>query len=466
MSDAVSPPVASTPPTDAAAAGVGGDPWHARLSQAMALQRDGEPDAALAVYSAVPDDHPLRADGLHLMGLVHAQRREFGTAHDLIWQAVMRKPGEGMFVNNLANVCVERGMAREAEALYVRAVELDPTRIDALNNLGLLLMRGDRLADAEKLLARAVELAPEDQGYRQNLARLMLRTNRVNQALQLCHDGLVRVPRSRVLRSLLVLAYSQMGRPELATEVLQAWLALEPDDPYPRHHLAAFSGAAAPERASDAYVRDVFDNFSRTFDAKLADLSYQAPQHVAGALARLAGTQAPLAQVLDAGCGTGLCGPLLQPLAGELTGVDLSEGMLRLAWQRGCYDALFQGELVAFLHSRPQGFDAVVSADTLCYFGVLDGFAEAAHAALRPGGWLVFTVEALADDAPEAAQPGHRLHPHGRYSHGRSHVLTVLRAAGLADVLAEPVFLRNEGGEPVQGWLVSARRPAAPADTH
>ena len=32
--------------------------------------------------------------------------------------------------------------------------------------------------------------------------------------------------------------------------------------------------------------------------------------------------------VLDAGCGTGLCGVLVAPFARRLTGVDLSEGML------------------------------------------------------------------------------------------------------------------------------------------
>lgn len=430
------------------------------LQQAMTLHQQGQADAAEQLYLQIPEGDPQYADALHLRGLLAAQRRQWDEAQPLIWQAITLKPDEAMFHNNLANVCLERGMAREAEAMYVRAIELDPGRIDALNNLGLLMMRTDRLADAEKLLVRAVELSPGNGGYRQNLARLYLRTDRVPQALQQCHDGMVRAPRSRELRGLLALGYNQIGRPELAAEVLRAWIALEPDDPYPRHHLAACTGDLTPPRASDAYVRDVFDSFASSFDAKLADLSYQAPQHVAGALARLAGTAVPLPAVLDAGCGTGLCAPLLAPLAQELTGVDLSEGMLRLAHHRGGYHALFQGELVAFLHSRPQGFDAVVSADTLCYFGALDGFAAAAASALRPGGWLVFTVEALPADAPEAASPGHRLQHHGRFGHDRGAALAALRGAGLVDAEAEPVFLRTEGGQPVQGWLVTACRPA------
>ena len=160
--------------------------------------------------------------------------------------------------------------------------------------------------------------------------------------------------------------------------------------------------------------------------------------------------------ILDAGCGTGLCGLLLAPFARQLTGVDLSEGMLRKAANRQIYDELIQGELVAFLVSRPASYELVASADTLCYFGRLEAFADAARKALRSNGWLVFTVEALLD---EAASEHYVLQGHGRYSHSASYVLQSMAGAGMTDVRTQPVVLRNEGGKPVDGWLVSARAP-------
>ncbi|HOB92617.1 MAG TPA: methyltransferase domain-containing protein [Aquabacterium sp.] len=430
------------------------------LQQAMALHQQGQADAAEQLYLQIPEGEPQYADALHLRGLLAAKRREWETAQALIWQAIQRKPDEAMFHNNLGNVCLERGMAHEAGVMYARAIELDGMRLDALSNLGLLLARTGRADEAERLLLHAVELARDNADFRQNLANLYLRQDRLQDALQQCHDGLVRAPRSRTLRSLLVLAYAKAGRIADAQAVLQAWIDSEPDDPYPRHHLAALTGENVPARAGDAYVTEMFDGFAAGFDGKLANLDYQAPQHVATALARLLGSAAPVASLLDAGCGTGLCGPLLAPLAQRITGVDLSEGMLRRAHDRGVYADLFQGELVAFLQSRPLGFDAVTAADTLCYFGALDDFAAAALSALRPGGWLVFTVEALDDAAPEAVQPGCRLQYHGRYSHARGATLAALQRAGLVDAAAEPVFLRKESGQPVQGWLVTARRPA------
>ena len=57
-----------------------------------------------------------------------------------------------------------------------------------------------------------------------------------------------------------------------------------------------------------------------------------------------------------------------------------------MARKLGTYDELFEAELTAFLAGRPQGFDAIVSADTLCYFGPLERVVEAARAALRADG--------------------------------------------------------------------------------
>ena len=432
------------------------DPLLESVQQAMQCHAAGRFDDAKTIYQQVLAQAPDHPDALHLLGVLAAQQGDHAQAHALIWRAIATNPEEAMFHNNLANVCVELGRFDDAEPLYVRAIELDGTRLDALSNLGLLLGRCGRHADAEKLLRRVVELAPGNPTWRQNLANLYLGMGREGDALQQCYDGLVVAPRSQPLRALMVMAYTTMGLNDKARDVLVAWQQAEPDNPFPRHHLAACTGQQVPERAADDYVTGVFDSFARSFDAKLADLSYQAPDLVAAEVARRAGPPSRALAVLDAGCGTGLCGPLLAPFARQLTGVDLSEGMLRKALDRQVYDELMQGELVAFLGSQPGAFDLVASADTLCYFGALESFSVAALAALRSAGLLVFTVEAHDDGA---GQPDFILHGHGRYSQSRRYVESVLQGAGWVGIETQAVVLRQEGGKPVAGWLVSACAP-------
>ncbi len=116
---------------------------------------------------------------------------------------------------------------------------------------------------------------------------------------------------------------------------------------------------------------------------------------------------------------------------------------------------LHKAELVYYLSTQPAAFDAVISADTLCYFGALDNALVAASQALTKGGWLVFTVEALAagDNAP------HRLQPNGRYAHSRAHIDAALSAAGLTPIDVHTDTLRKEAGLSVAGWIVTARKP-------
>jgi predicted TPR repeat methyltransferase len=212
-----------------------------------------------------------------------------------------------------------------------------------------------------------------------------------------------------------------------------------------------------PARASDGFVEIVYDSFASTFEAKLQRLKYRAPAIVGAMLADAGLAPAKDLDVLDAGCGTGLCGSHLAPYSRRLTGVDLSAGMLAEAAEKTVYDDLVKAELTAYLSDHPASFDLIVSADTLCYFGRLEEVAIAARAALRPRGLLVVTVEEWLG-AGAAAE--FVLRPHGRYAHARGYVERVLAGAGLEAVIAR-VELRMEAGTPVAGLAVRGVRPVA-----
>jgi predicted TPR repeat methyltransferase len=235
--------------------------------------------------------------------------------------------------------------------------------------------------------------------------------------------------------------------------------------------MAAACGAGlSPDRASDDYVRQVFDTFAEAFDTKMESLHYQAPGLITDVVAARYTPRADL-DVLDAGCGTGLCGPILAPYARHLVGVDLSAGMVEKARARDVYHDLIVAELTAFLADGPPArYDLIISADTVVYFGALEHLLAAAARALRPGGHLVFTVESWdGEDAAASATdddaPGFVLNPHGRYAHRESYVRRCAeRIAGLADVEIVRQTLRLEMGQPVHGFVVAARKPGAAAE--
>ena len=61
----------------------------------------------------------------------------------------------------------------------------------------------------------------------------------------------------------------------------------------------------------------------------------------------------------------------------------------------------------------------------------------------------------------EAAADGFHLDPSGRYRHAETYLRRVLAGSGMAVETLESVTLRLEGGEPVVGFLVAARKTPA-----
>lgn len=428
------------------------------LQLAVAMHRQGGLDDAEKLYERILKVAPANADALHFMGVLQHQRGRSEKALELIRRSIELTATVPDWHNNAGNVLLEMGRVDEAAQAYEEAARLAPDRHDIQNNLGALRRHQQRPVEAEAAYRRAIELNPSYADAYTNLGSLLDALGRKSEALTAYCEALVLMPRHSQARKLLGVAYYTLGRLEEATQVYREWMADEPGNPVPRHYLAACTGENVPQRADDGYVQNVFDRFADSFDAKLARLHYRAPELISQAVAALCGPAQQTLTVLDAGCGTGLCGPLLKPYSRRLVGVDLSAQMLAKAEPRQVYDELMKAELTAFIEAaQASSYDLIVSADTLCYFGELHEVARATARALRPRGGFVFTVEALEGDA---AGPGYHLHPHGRYSHREGYVREVLAAAGFAPVSLQRVHLRTEGGKPVEGWLVTAQTPA------
>lgn len=429
----------------------------AALQLAIRHHREGRLDIAEAIYRRVLDAVPDHPDALHFLGVLLHRRGHSDDAVALIRRAIAQVPGFADFHVNLGNILVECGRLDEAVTEYEEARRLRPDSAEAWNNLGSMYRHHDRIDDAEAAYRKAIELDPELLGAHNNLGMIYWLRKDFARSVECFCKAIGVNPAEPDGHRLLGMTYYTQGRIEEAAEVFRKWLAMDPDNPAARHYYAACSGRAVPERASDDYVAYTFDRFATSFEEKLqAKLHYRAPSLLAQALEARLAPPARQYEVLDAGCGTGLCGPLIAPWARRLTGVDLSAGMLAQAHGKHCYDTLEKAELGAWLADHADAYDLVLSADTLCYFGALDAVTAAAFTALRPGGVLAYTVERFADAAPGET---FRLAPSGRYQHTEAHVRATLAQAGFVAATVDPAHLRAEGGRPVEGLVVVAARP-------
>lgn len=392
---------------------------HTPLARAIAAHQAGRLDEAEAGYQHVLRERPDDPDALHFLGLVHFHREDNDKAIELIERSLVRAPDNPHAWNNLGNILLLWDRPGEAQAAYRRVTELAPAMAEPWYNLALLLRDEGKFHEAVHHFREAIRRQPAF---------------------------------PRAYESLGMLHY-RLGQIAYAAEVYRMWAAREPDNPVARHMAAATSGLNVPERADEKYVAGLFDKHAHQFDSNLKQLGYRAPELVTSALAQHCAASGSF-DILDAGCGTGLCGPLLQPLRRRLVGVDLSARMLEHAGERGGYDELVVGELCAFMRSHAAQFDAVVSADTLVYFGALEEACAAAHETLRAGGLLVFTLEALLDEGAD----DYRLQVHGRYAHREAYARRALEQAGFTLLQVGREALRSERLQDVIGHLIVARR--------
>ncbi len=340
-----------------------------------------------------------------------------------------------------------------AEA-FARVIDISGETATLRASLGTVLFRCGQFGEAASHFARAITLDPTSNTTSEmnRLCRLVLAAleNNIAAAWSICAEQPAEADQKLATMLKTALLYlDNSGHRDAALRVAEIWVQSQPDN-IEAQHLRDAACARQSDRWSAELLVQHFDGFAEDFEDKLVGrLEYAGPEQIE----RLIGShipQRPTLDVLDLGCGTGLLGPSLRPFARLLVGVDLSPRMIDKAQARGSYDRLNITDMMLALAMKRRAWDLLVAADALPYFGPLTPvFCEVA-AALRPGGWFVFSTEAVEGNE-------FLLRGSGRYAHSRGYI-TTLAAEHFQIVECFRTVLRREGGKPLEGDYFLLRR--------
>ncbi|OAI16080.1 hypothetical protein A1359_08670 [Methylomonas lenta] len=423
------------------------------LAVAIRLHQTEQLVEAETMYKTILDQFPTYPEALHFYGLLKHQKGDNDQAISLIEQALAEAPEYSDAYNNLGNIFNNLEQFEKAAECYSKALDLTPDNAAAHNNYGVVLNRLSRVEEAIEAFSKAIALMPDNAEFYKNLGNGFKKQGDFTKSIKAYRKVISLKPyKSENYEYLCVVLYLQ-GNVEEAISLVKEWLEFDPENPLALHRLYSYTGELDLPRAADEYIAQTFDSFADSFDMVLKRLEYKAPFLVADALKQIHIKTGKALNILDAGCGTGLCGPLMKPYAAKITGVDLSAKMMERAKERDCYDALHQAELTAFIDGYSAECDVIVSSDTLVYFGDLQPVCLAAAKVLQTGGHFIFTVERT----DEEVAAGYKIHPHGRFSHTAAYLNAVIESAGMQMLKLEENRLRFEAGEPVNGFLVVAQ---------
>ncbi len=387
-----------------------------------------------------------RARGLFADGVRLHEAGGFAEAERQFEASLALLPGRSSTLANLGATRLKLGKAHEALQVLDQALAQEPDAVDALQHralaLGMLGRHDDALAD----WARVVALRPADPQAWLLQGESLQELGRLDAALASYDTALARDPalgqgwsrRGGVLKDL--------GRLQEAAAAFQQAIEHGDDPELNGYFLASLNGREQPARTPLRYVRFLFDGYADKFDEHLVQvLNYQAPRVLAAQLASLGRT---FSRALDLGCGTGLCGPLVKPLAAVLDGVDLSGNMLAKAASLGLYEQLAQDDIVGYLETTRQRYELVVSADVFIYVGALEDVFDGVSRVLQPGGIFCFSVELAPDDRDFVLRPSQR------YAHSERYLRALALRHGfeIQGVSRSPI--REDQREPIPGLYV------------
>jgi predicted TPR repeat methyltransferase len=420
------------------------------------LQDLGREQEALASYERALALQPAYAIALCNRGNALRRLGRPGEALDSYARALALTPRYPEALCNRALALQDLGRHDAALDDFGAALTERPGYAEALHGAAVSLLALDRADDALQAFDRALHVQPDYPEAWCGRATLLLRAQEADEALHSYGQALRLRPGYARAQLGSANALRALGRRDEAVAAYEAALACGADADTVMYLLASLGAAPAPQASPAGYVATLFDQYAGRFDRHLVDvLRYRTPALLADLLARRLEGRTGL-DLLDLGCGTGLCGPLLRPLARRLEGVDLSEGMLAAARELGVYDALTCAELTAFLRTAPARWDVLTAADVLVYVGALDAVFAAARDALRPGGLFVLSVETLGQESADDVA----LRPSGRYAHATRYLEALATRHGFTVREQLPCTLREDSGSPVAGLLVALATPA------
>jgi len=211
-------------------AGSGATPDHALLEDALAAQRAGDADRAVALARRFLAVQPDRPDALQVLAVALARKGSIAEATRTFAHALTLAPDDAGLLYNYATLLRREGKDEHAIELFRRAIVAAPDHAEALYNFGHLLQTRGDLEAAAKLMQRAVAVRPLYARGWSGLATVLKALGRTEQAVAACRHAIAINPDQTVARITLANLCRDLGHAGEALEQLRTALAIEPEN--------------------------------------------------------------------------------------------------------------------------------------------------------------------------------------------------------------------------------------------
>ncbi len=419
------------------------------LKKAINKHKAGQYRDAQTLYKKILKSHPQHVDANYMLGTLFAEQGDTNNALKYMRIAEELAPGSQYIKNNTGNVYRISGDYDAAARKYNEALAIQPDMIEALNNLAIVYRRLNQTQQAITLYKNAISLSPNFIEANYNLGKAYWDESQYDDA-KACFQRVLEIdPDHAMANHEMGNYYMKSGDKENAIACFKKYLSLAPEDHCgARLKLSYLDAGEMPARQPEQLVIETYEKKARTWDndVERADIAFLGPKHIQQAVNQQLAEQSELT-ILDIGCGTGLCGPFLKPVATTLHGVDLSDHMLNIARKKGLYDDLVCDDLAHFIKTCNNQYDLIVASGVLIFFGDLSDLMLGVAGQLKSNGWFIFTLYKSNEADIEIRDNMH-------FAHSEEYIRKTVEQSGLKLVGVEQVIHEYEHDQPQPGYLV------------
>lgn len=416
------------------------------------LVKSGDPNVALPYLRKAVETAPEQAEIHSSLANALEKTGDLAGALNSAKTAVSLAPEATQYRKRLASYFRQLAMLEEALIELNAALVLDPSDYEVLTASGEILTNLKRSKEALANFHKAAIVKPDYVDIYVGVGLLWLRGNQMQKSIEAFQKAAVFAPNDVGILKNLAEAYIGAGEIDQAIAVYKTCVELDSTDALAQHFLAALAQADTAT-APPEYVRSLFDAYAETFEQSLVgNLEYRGPDIISERLTAAFPSIVRYFSFLDLGCGTGLMGEKMRVSSDYVSGVDLSENMIKIARAKSVYDQLRVGDITDLVRKDQDRHDLYIAADVLVYIGDLTGLFSAISETARSGAIFAFTTEHREGE-------GYKLLNSGRYSHASIYVEENIKKYNMTLVESGLFDLRYEHGTMLRGayYITRAR---------
>jgi predicted TPR repeat methyltransferase len=402
---------------------------------------------AIKAYRMAFQKQPDYIDAHYNLGLALIKNHEIEDAVEVYENLLKHTPTHFAARFHLACILMQQNKISSAEKHFLIIEENHPHHFETQTNLATCFLKQGALIEAKKHYVNALALSPQDTQVLFNLGVINTQLDNIDNAIQHYQMALQSDPDFFAAHNNLGGLFILKQHPGFALQHFKEALRLQPENKAIQYTVAALSKNQRLLTAPPDYITTLFDAYADHYDAHLLKaLDYQVPQLFYAAAKDMVVIPTKQWDILDLGCGTGLCGIPFKAAAKTLTGVDLSTKMLAEAAQKNVYDDLVASDLNTFLINQNAQFDLILAGDVLVYIGDLNTLFKNIHHALRTQGLFIFNAE--ISDTTEFT-----MNQSGRFSHRKDYLDKLASEHQFKIIYYKKVITRLQNNQPVYGHV-------------